>query len=498
MMIAWTEPADLILGRIDCEFYQPEYVAHEQIVGRMVQADRLPILPISAIGKLKAGPFGSKLPSSLYRRSGYPLFRVQNVVPYFPDSSNLVYLDADTQKELNASEVHPGWVLISKAGRLGDACILPESFGTSNITEHVIGLEAKPGIDPYYLVAALNERFTNTQARRFGLGTIISYLGIEATRTIRIPAPPPELQRAIGNKLRKAERLRDYGWSQWKAARSALEAQLGIALRPETFTQLTTAAITGPGLKCLSTDPAIVSATVDDTLGAQYYHPRRVHARALAQASGRWTALSQLTERIGENGRRTDPQQFVGLDRIDSATGIVSEGRPSEASDGEPESGPGPLFKAEDVLFSRLRPYLNKVSIWPTGRAPATGSGELLIYRSRGQIDPYYLFFVVKSPLGLYQVIDVTSGSTHPRVDAGVVDSILIPRVKPEQEVVVGTAVREAIAAWYTVPSLIAEARSDVAAILDGSMDVGTVLEHGRKIECWLKHQERNISAREA
>jgi type I restriction enzyme S subunit len=488
MMIAWTNPADLVLGRLDCEFYQPEYVAHEEYVNSVARMCRLPIETLGTLAKLKTGPFGSKLPSSLYRDSGYSLFRVQNVVPFFPDDSNMVFLDAETQTYLEASEVRPGSVLISKAGRLGDTCILPEKYGRSNITEHVIGLEVRSGVDPYYLVAALNERFANTQAKRFGLGTIISYLGIEATRTIRVPLPNDEIQRSIGNKLRKAERLRELGWANWRKAGVMLETQLGITLSPESFAGVPPQAIKATHLRCIQTDPAIVYAEVDDVIGAQYYHPRRIHAQSVVSSSGKWTILRKVAKRIPRKGSRASGD-FVGLDRIDSANGVIA---PQGAV--PPQGEVGTVFEEDDILFSRLRPYLNKVSIWPRGRPPGMGSGELIVYRSQGEIDPHYLFFALKCPLGMYQVIDVTSGSTHPRVDSEVVDAIRIPRLELSYENTIGALVLEALSSWYAVPELISQATADVGAFVSTRLDTEQLLSESREHERWLNSHPVPVS----
>ena len=48
------------------------------------------------------------------------------------------------------------------------------------------------------------------QARRFGLGTLINYLGVNTARSIRVVIPKnKKIQRAIGNKVRKAKRLKE-------------------------------------------------------------------------------------------------------------------------------------------------------------------------------------------------------------------------------------------------------------------------------------------------
>ena len=145
------------------------------------------------------------------------------------------------------------------------------------------------------------------------------------------------------------------------------------------------------------------------------------------------------------------------------------------------------MFRAETILFSRLRPNLNKVSIWPESWGPGSGSGELLAYRATNSVCPYFLFFVLKSPLGLFQVIDVTGGSTLPRVESEVVDQILVPRVAPGTEARIGSLIRESHSSWYASDDLIPTIKAEVESMIDGTLDEKHVATESKEIEQWLK-----------
>jgi hypothetical protein len=125
------------------------------------------------------------------------------------------------------------------------------------------------------------------------------------------------------------------------------------------------------------------------------------------------------------------------------------------------------------------------VSIWPPGKEPGQGSGEILVYRASG-IDPHYLFFVLKSELGLNQIIDVTAGSTHPRADAEVVDEICIPRLDEQIETKIGAFVRQAHTLWYESQELLPHARADVQSLIDGTLDEKRLIAESDEITAWL------------
>lgn len=101
------------------------------------------------------------------------------------------------------------------------------------------------------------------------------------------------------------------------------------------------------------------------------------------------------------------PLPFVGLEDIESGTGkLMSRELPTKAAHDSI------LFRESDVLFSKLRPYLAKSFI---ASAPGSGTGELLVLRSRGEIEPRFLFYSTLSSHWLEWAKITAYGTKMPR-----------------------------------------------------------------------------------
>jgi len=335
-------------------------------------------------------------------------------------------------------------------------------------------------IDPDYLVAYLTSPYAQAWRTRLRQNITVEFTPYAELAEIPVVCPTKNVQTAIGNRIRKAERLQKLARLAWNRARRTLEDLLQLRLTRNTFSEFVAAEVNTVEYQCRSFVPAIANAVVYDELAAQYFHPRRIHARRLAAATESWVRLVDVADHIS---RANDAASgFVGLDVIDSETGIIDFSALGIAG---AEAGCS-SFQGNDLLFSRLRPYLNKVTVWPDTKGPGIGSGELLVYRAR-TIDPHYLFFVLKSQLGLNQVIDVTSGSTHPRVDAEVVDGIRIPRLNESDEVEIGDLVRQAHTCWYEAQDLLPQSRRDVEALINGTLDERRLRREDADIAAWLE-----------
>lgn len=334
-------------------------------------------------------------------------------------------------------------------------------------------------VDSHYLVAYLTSSYAEKWRTRLRQNITVEFTPYEELAAIPVIYPNPGLQVAIGSEIRKADRLRALGRTNWIAASQRLEKLLGISLSPKTFNNFSSDDVSNATYKCRSLSPAIAIAETASELGAQYFHPRRIHARQVASKAARCSPLREVAQRISRGNGMSGG--FIGLDVIDSETGLIDF---HSASAEAAETGCA-SFEENDVLFSRLRPYLNKVSIWPCAKAPGRGSGELLVYRAT-EIDSHYLFFVLKSQLGLNQVIDVTAGSTHPRADAEVVDEVFIPRLDENAELEIGALVRAAHMFWYEAHDLLPRAKADVEALIDGTLDEKRLLDQGEEIIAWL------------
>ncbi|BBK01922.1 restriction endonuclease subunit S [Xanthomonas campestris pv. campestris] len=136
--------------------------------------------------------------------------------------------------------------------------------------------------------------------------------------------------------------------------------------------------------------------------------------------------VSLSTERPDEEDQARLP--YLSNEDIASWTGklLREELEPTEAD--------SRLFRAGDVLFNKLRPYLAKVF---SANFDGVSSGELLCLRPSERVDARYLFYVLTS-FGFIDAVDSqTFGSKMPRADWETVghQPLPLPRIEIQQRI---------------------------------------------------------------
>lgn len=131
--------------------------------------------------------------------------------------------------------------------------------------------------------------------------------------------------------------------------------------------------------------------------------------------------LSDLCDRIVEtvNPRDRPDSIYLGLEHVPS-------GRLLPAASGRTSSvrSTTTAFQAGDVLYGKLRPYLDKAVLAPS---EGVGTTELLVLRPKAGIDPRFLVAVLHAPTFLDYAISGTTGSQHPRTSWSHVRSFPVP-----------------------------------------------------------------------
>ena len=140
-----------------------------------------------------------------------------------------------------------------------------------------------------------------------------------------------------------------------------------------------------------------------------------------------WHCLA-LGDLVTIVGRQVDPSEeptrefnYVSLDHIEAGTGRIVDFGPTQ---GREISSNKISFQRGDILYGRLRPYLQKVIIAPFDGIAAT---ELLPLRAHGAIDPEFLREVLLGPDHLAEVTQMMSGARMPRVRSEELLRVRIP-----------------------------------------------------------------------
>ena len=170
-------------------------------------------------------------------------------------------------------------------------------------------------------------------------------------------------------------------------------------------------------------------------LNSEYYHPERIAAlRSLdmAEADVDVVPLAQIVSFVREQ-LKAPTGTYLGLAHVQSHTGELTDAT-------DTASGNCFVFEPGDVLFSRLRPYLNKVHRAETGGTCSTEFHVLRIADTDG-ILPDYLAAILRSKVVLAQTVHMATGNTHPRLTNEDVANLKIPVPDPEIQQIIAVEI---------------------------------------------------------
>ena len=159
-------------------------------------------------------------------------------------------------------------------------------------------------------------------------------------------------------------------------------------------------------------------------LGADYYHPERIGALKAIKAARKAKEIVRLAQVVDfkrDIEKEADPKRYIGLAKIESNTGeLVADAV---------NLGKGQCFAFQkgDILYGRLRPYLNKVWLADRGGVCSTEFHVLRIKSSEPQVHSGYLEAALRSSLVVAQTKHMMTGNTHPRLANDDVVDLLIP-----------------------------------------------------------------------
>lgn len=490
--VVWVSPK-AITDRIDAQPFQPELVEMDELLAQYSDC-----VTIDEKLRRKRGMSGGATPlGANYLKEGFRFIRTENVTPNWIDLSKVVYISAEDFKKLERSALEEDDVLLTITGALfgQSATVYPQCL-PANISQHSVRMHFSKDVNPRYVSTYLNSKYGQAQIQMQKVGATRSAINYDGIKALKLPLPPRPVQTYIGDKVRLAERCRSRARELWHTSEQMLSQALDLSLDTRYFESVNRGELQSEHYHLMTAEPVtawVHPDIVSHELGAQYFHPRR--ANVIVKLRESRVHLKRLAELALRRNKRVSGDKiyqvpyYIGLSDIDNTTGHINLVSPQQTG----ITGTSTLFKSDDILFSKLRPYLNKVSICPAHVKRACGSTELLVYRVHEGILPYYVFFVLKSNIGLYQVIDITAGSTLPRVDPEIVDDILVPMIDDKVQRIISDNVQQVFELLHKAASLVAEAKADVEALIEGRLDVEGIVAGRVVAPTWEETYPRRL-----
>lgn len=241
----------------------------------------------------------------------------------------------------------------------------------------------------------------------------VTVQSVNSPELLALPIPVPDLaiQQSVASMLIDAHKQRDKLAAEAAALLASIDdyllSELGITLPPETE-------------DTLASRTFLVSA---HELGGWRFDPHALHpdveaCRDAIEGFGRSAYLRTIASFSRDQvAGRQESLPYVGLEHVQGTTGILLD------ADYEDDFGTALLFKPSQVLFPKLRPYLNKVHL-----ADMSGycSTEFHVLEAKA-VSADFLALLLRSEITVRQTKHLMTGNTLPRLQTRDIEQLPIP-----------------------------------------------------------------------
>ncbi len=332
---------------------------------------------------LNGGPFGSKLSRKHYSESGVPVIRGTNLSADTKFSfDDFVYVSEQKADELRANNAHPGDLIFTQRGTIGQVGLIPFE---SPIPRFVISQsQMKLTVDPeqadalflYYFFTAAD---TVQKIQNLAFAAGVPHINLDILRKFETPVPPLPVQRRIAGILSAYDELMENSQRRIRL----LEA-MARALYREWFVHFRF-----PG------------------------HEKHLRvASPLGDIPQGWE-VKCVPECVDISPRVAVPRDgekpFVPMGCLSNDSMLIT--------DIESRAGnSGAKFQNGDTLFARITPCLENgktgfVQFLPDSQAVGFGSTEFIVLRSR-TLTPEFVYLLARSDEFRGVAIKSMSGAT--------------------------------------------------------------------------------------
>ena len=409
-----------IEGRINAEYYKSEF---RQLLHKIL--NRFPdIKPLGSYGDVVCGPFGSAIKLSDYVDDGVPLLRIANISDEGNvDMQDAAFITPEMSKQQSSTQVSEGDIVVSQRGTLGKTAVVSSEYPVFNISANLIAIQNISGLDSRFVQIYLASTSGKSQLARLRSGQVHAKITTDDMASVLVPDVPNQSE--LGNAMDSARGERKAKLAEADALLAGIDGFLLDALD-----------VAAP----IEDRRRVFAVSLAQTrrqgrLNSEYYRPVRILAlRKLGNTADNLTVASLVEVVAFERAQiKTPGENYLGLAHVQSHTGELTKAT-------DTSFGKCFTYQVDDVLFARLRPYLNKVY-----RAEMNGccSTEFHVLRvkDRATLLPEYLAAVLRSRLVLAQTIHMMSGNTHPRLTNDDVANLTIPFPAPEVQGIIAAEV---------------------------------------------------------
>lgn len=384
------------------------------------RSDFSKFIKLSKIAVVKGGkriPLGMTYTTE---KTNYLYLRVADMLDGNIDYSALYHIRKDVFDILKSYEISKNDIVLSIAGTIGKVVYLKDIPQNNRIilTENCAKIQIKDfSVLPQYLVLLLNLNITQNQIELNYIQTTIPKLGLDRIRNLYLPPLPPlSVQQNIVDLYIDAQNKRKQELKESKKLLESVDdyllSELEIEL-PKKDNSLKNRIfishfhnVAGGRIDPLS------NTIVLEKLRSNLNNSSFIYLKDVI------TETKLIETELSSN------DTYIGLENIGSNNGNYIK------TDEKETISSALRFEKGQILFPKLRPYLNKVYLAEFNGLCST---EFHVFNAKN-IDVNFLYYCLLSRITLEQTSNLMTGNTLPRLQSSDIAHILIPNPPLEKQ----------------------------------------------------------------
>jgi len=355
---------------------------------------------LNFIAQYKKGPFGSSITKAMFVPKSDTTYKVyeQGVAIRKDVNYGTYYITEEKYKELKGFKVYPGDLIVSCAGTVGETYQLPDDIEPGIINQALMRVKINSNMNLQYFLMYFDE-ILRDDIRSKSKGTAIKNIPpFSVLKLMPYPLPPLAEQQRIVDRIQSL-------FEKLAQAKELIQEVLDIFENRKA---------------------AILNKAFTGELTKKW---REVNGVGLES----WEETT-LGETIVFRKKKYDPSKeikslsYIGLEHIEKNRGIVDIGNSEDIKSLKS------VFQKGDILYGKLRPYLNKHDV---ALIDGICSTDILVLRAKDGSTAKYLNYMFDMNSFISYAIENSNGINLPRVSEKVISKfkITLPTLFEQQEI---------------------------------------------------------------
>ena len=438
--------------RMDAEYFSPYYLSIEKKIKTKLTS---PLSKYSFFAK--KGIFD--ISPEKYKQQGIPLIRTSEIKSPLINFSSTVFLDHETHKEFQTTELQPGDLVFTKIGAyIGDVAYLPNIYSKYNFSQNVAGVKIKKDmISSEYLLCYFLSKYGRSQILRYSMLSGQGKLELEDVRNIAIVEISHKFQKYCSLIINKIEQIKDNMGKFYKDAENLLLENLD----PQEIDRK-------PKLSYVKNFSDTQNA---NRIDAEYFHPKYDEIiNKIKSYSNGWDTFENLIKLRDKNFTpiESETYDYIELANIAKNGSIVNvekiQGKdlPTRARR---------KVKKGDVIVSSVEGSLDSIALITSQYDSALCStGFYVMYSDAYNSET--LFCLMKSVLGQSQLKRGCSGTILTAINSDELSKIILPKISQDTQQKIKEHVSEMYHNQFLSRQLLEIAKRGVEKAIEESEDM--------------------------